>query len=243
MAWQDVGQQIKSTGIFDTGSTKVAPYGTALRLDDGRVFRYVEMGGTVGVVAKLYQGEAAVANHINRTVSAAAIGATQVSVNVGATAAAANDYAEGYLQTNDATGEGYQYKIKSSASAAGSDALVVQLYDSLIVALAASDSEVSLFKHPCKDIIIHPSPPTAEVIGVPTVIIAADGFGWAQTYGPAICLAQGTAGVNTRIIPSATVDGAVALGVETDVVPAMGYVWKTANVDTEHKPVFLQVWA
>lgn len=243
MPYQDHGQEIKTQGLYETSTTQRMPLGTALKFDDGRVFRYIKMGAVLGEVGKLYQGEIAAANHINRTVVAAAIGATQVTVNVGATAVTANQYADGYLQTNDATGEGYVYKIRENGAAAGSDTCVVTLYDPIQIALVASDSEVSLFKHPCKDVVIHPSPPTAELIGVPVVIIAAGSYGWAQTMGPAICLAQGTAAVNTRIIPSATVDGAVALGVETDVVPQIGWVWKSANVDTEYKPVFLDIWS
>lgn len=243
MAYVDQGQLIKAQGLFEESSTAKAPLGSALRLDDGRVFRYCKMGAVAGVPGKVYQSPPAVANHLNQSVAAAAaVGATSVSCTLGATAVTANQYADGFLQINDANGEGYQYKIKSHAAADGSAAVTINLYDPIQVALTTS-SEYTLVYHPCANVIVHPSPATSTMIGTPTIAITAEYYGWLQTWGPANVLIEGTPAVNSRLISAPNDDGALGIGVETDVLIGAGVMMGTAGVDTEYKPVFLTLFA
>jgi hypothetical protein len=84
---------------------------------------------------KLAVAATVVANHQNMAVAAAAaVGATSVTVTLGATAATADYYADGFLTINDAAGEGISYRVKSHPAHAGSGSLVVELYDPIKVA-------------------------------------------------------------------------------------------------------------
>ena len=123
--------------IFAESSTQGLPLGSRGETKDGRQFRYALVGGTALVAGNLLQSPAQVANHLSLAVaSAAAIGAAEVTVTLGGTAATANQYREGYLVTSSTPGHGYSYKIKSHpAQSTTTGNVTLTLEDPLLVAL------------------------------------------------------------------------------------------------------------
>ena len=228
--------------------------GTKLVLPDGRVFRYALAGATALAVGKLNQMAAPVANHLNKACDVArAIGATEISATLGATAAAANLYAEGFVHVNDATAEGHTYKIKEHAAAALSTVLTVTLADGVTVqvALVAATSEVTFTRNPYAGIIVCPTTLTAAVAGVNPVAVTAAYYFWLQTWGPAAVLANGTLVVGKMCANPATTAGSVDTypitlteGAPNTYTPGdspvVGEVMQV-NASTEYALVFLKI--
>lgn len=209
-------------GLFEESSTQKQVLGTVRRLSDGRAFIYVKAGAVALAAGKLVQAPAPIANHTNRAVTAdVAIGSREVTFTLGATAVTADQYKDGYLLINDATGEGYAYKIKNHPAANASASLKVTLYDKIRVALVAATSEVSLVNL-YREAIVHPSPPTAKLLGVPPIAVTANYYFWSQIKGPAPVLISGTIGTGKKVVASATVDGAVDLMALTEGAPNTG---------------------
>lgn len=192
--------------------------GHRLVLPDDRTYRFALNDGTAEVAGRLYQSVALVANHNNVVADVArAVGAVAVSATLGATLAAVDIYAEGVVHINDAAGEGYTYAIKRAesvgmahAAAASSGVLTVNLVpnESVQVALTTS-SEMSFTRNRFHQVLIHPSPPTAELAGVSPGVAAADRFYWSQTKGRAAVLADTTLVAGDSVVASNAVDGAV----------------------------------
>lgn len=226
--------QIAAQDLFVESSTAQHEVGTIAYLSDGRTAVYVKAGGTALVPGKLQQGPAVVANHQNIAVAAAAaIGATSVTVTLGATAATANQYAGGFLSINDATGEGYVYRVASHPAADASAALVVKLEDPILVALTTS-SEASLTANPYNGVIVNPTTPTGKPVGFPVKAITASYFGWIIKSGLTPALADGAITVGLGIAPSQSVAGAVKATATT--LDNIGSAYQ-AGVDTEYRMV------
>jgi len=131
--------QIAPSDISVISATQEVQVGQIGVTPDGRVFRYSQAGAVDLAVGKLAVAAAIAANHENMAVaSAAAIGATSVTVTLGATAATANQYAGGFLTINDATGEGRAYLVSGHPAADASASLVVTLAEPITVALTTS---------------------------------------------------------------------------------------------------------
>lgn len=195
------------------------PLGHYLVLPDGRKYQFALNDGTAEVAGRLYQCVATVANHTNVAADAArAIDAIVISATLGATAAAIDIYSEGTVHINDATGEGYTYRIRRALTAgraheaaASSGVLTVNLEanEMVQVALAAATSEMTFTRNRFHAVLIHPSPPTSLLAGVSPGVAAANRFYWSQVYGAAAVLADGTLVVGDQCIPSDATDGAV----------------------------------
>lgn len=203
-------------GLYQQSATQMLPLGTTLRLGDGRVFVYAKNGATTGVAGNIYQQPTldatggAITNHLNCAVIAASVGDKYIDVVLGATAATENYYAEGHLQVVDGTGEGVSYKITSHAAVDSSGTGRFYLADPVIEALVASGtSEVSLIPNKYAGVVIHPSPPTAPLVGVAIRDFTAAYYGWYQTKGLCAVLTTGTVVVGNLVIASTTVDGSV----------------------------------
>lgn len=229
---------VSASDVFKSSSTQEHRLGAMGISDDGRIFRYCKAGGTTLVPGKLQQGPAIVANHQNVACAVAAVDATSVTVTLGATAATANQYAEGLLVINDVDGEGYTYRIKSHPAANASATLVLTLDDPILVALTAN-SEACLYPNPYNGVIVHPTTPTGPAVGVPLKAITNAEFGWIQSHGWVSCL-NGDADltVGSAVSPSNATAGAVENG-----VIAQGFVGQAgmAGVNTEYRAIFLTI--
>lgn len=227
-------------GLFDESSVQLMDLGALVSTADGREYRYVKAGGTALVPGKLQQGPAVVANHQNIAVAAAAaIGATSVTVTLGATAATANQYAGGTMVVNDVTGEGYTYTIKSHPAADASASLVITLEDddAIRVALTTS-SEVCLFPNLYNGVIVNPTTPTNKPVGVAVKAITASYYGFIQTKGTVSCLNDSATAVGLALAPSQSVAGALKTGATT--LDSVGSALQ-AGVDTEYRTVWINL--
>lgn len=225
---QDIAK-VSSDALTNLGQVGVTP--------DGRIFRYAKAGGTALDPGKLCVAATVVANHENIAVaSAAAVGATEVTVTLGATAATENQYAGGHLIINDAAGEGTAYLISGHPAADASASLVVSLAEPVRVALTTS-SEASLQKNPWDSVVISATDQADMPVGIPVVSIAASNYGWIQTGGVAAGLADETLAVGSELTIGSSVAGALEV-VDAVAEPIVGKAIQ-AGVDTEYRAVFL----
>lgn len=202
---------------------------------NGNAYRYCKFGAVDAVAGKLYQAPAEVTNHQDLTPAAAAIGATSVTVTLGATATTANQYAEGWMIVTVTPGQGYKYLIKSNPVIALSTAGVITLSDPLQVALTTS-SRVDLVSNPFNGVVVNPTTATSCPVGVAVDVVTAGYYGWLQVGGVACLLADGALAVGTNVCASNAVAGAVeaATGVQALVGIAV-----TGVADTQYGAVKL----
>lgn len=230
------GAEAISQPLFSSSSVQQMSLGATVHSDDGRIFRYVKAGGTALVPGKLQQAAAVVANHQNIAVAAAAaVGATSVTVTLGATAATKDQYAGGTLVVSDAAGEGHTYLIKSHPAAISGGSLTLTLEDPVVVALTTS-SEACLMPNIYNGVIVNPTTPTNVPVGVAIYPITASEFGFIQTRGPVSCLNDSGTAVGLGIAPSQAVAGAVKTQAAT--LHCLGSALQ-AGVDTEYRTVFI----
>lgn len=195
-------------GLYDESSTQIHRLGTVRMLSDGRCFVYSQAGATALVAGKLGQSSIPIANHDELTTTAAAAEAKTVTVTLGATAATANQYAEGFLMVNKGTSIGHMYKIRSHPAADASATLALTLYEELRVAI--TDEECSLSAHPAKGILVCPVTLTGAVSGVTPIAVTALYYFWNQVKGMCAVLTDGTVVIGNQVRASEDDVGAVA---------------------------------
>ena len=231
-------REVLVQGVRETSSTQQEDLGTVHRLDDGREYRYVKAGGVNLAAGSLVVPGNIVANHTNIAVAvAAAIGDTEITVTLGATAATADQYKDGYVTVNDVDGQGITYKVAGHAAADASASLVVQLEEPIEVALATS-SQVSL-ETPYGAVVVAPVDQADAPVGVPNVAITANEFGWVQTKGICSVLADEAVTKGTVVTTGTGVAGAV------EAADLLGEhrvgIAHEALVDTEYRAVLLTI--
>lgn len=245
--WSEVNPKFFAQGLYEASNTQKHPLGTVRELSDGRVFVYAQLAANTNV-GVLCQGAAHdVANHGNIAVANNAnVGSRIANVTLSDLLATANMYAEGYLHINTpvANGGGFAYKIKNHPAAAANAALSLQLYDAIRANIHSAASKATLCKHPCKDVIIHPSPPTQSLVGVTTANITANQYCWLQKKGPGVVLANGTLVAGDRVYASPAIDGAVSPTSTNEVTDALEqYVGSvlTVNANAHYALVDLNI--
>ena len=220
-------------------TSKRFPLGTRAQLGD-RVFGYALAGGTALAVGKLMQAPAHVSGHEDMAMSdtLTAAGDTTVLVTPVTTDIAVDYYEEGWLWINDDTGEGYMHRVKTVPAISASAEGTITLYDPIRLA-NGTGATATLAPNRFFKTIIHPSPATARLAGVPSRAVTNARYYWSQVKGPAAVLVQGTHVAGDFVVPSATVDGAAmpSAAYETDG-PEVGRVM-VVNADTEYGGVDL----
>ncbi len=230
------GATAAAQGIFEVSATQNHDLGEFIRSSDGRGFRYVKAGASDLVVGKLQQAPAEVTNHQNLAVTATAVGATQITATLGATAATANQYAGGYVVVTVTPGVGYQYLIKSHPAASGGAAVVITLDEPVQVALTTS-SKIDLVANPFNGVIVNPTTASSTPVGVAVSVIPAGQFGWIQTSGIANVLADGDNVVGAGVVASNGTAGAVEDA--TGTAQAIIGIAVTGIADTQYGAVKL----
>lgn len=188
----------------------------------GRQFRFTKAGELL-VVGNALQAAAQITAHQNMTPSAAAIDDTSISVTPGATAGAADLYAEGMAIIDTTPGIGYSYPIKTHLAIEASVAFVVKLANGAKIQVAlTTSSRVTLVANPFKNVIQMPvTTLTNAIVGVCTFPIASGEYGWIGRNGLFGTLVDGTtaAAVGTKVAGPSGTAGAVtgASGVKQDV--------------------------
>ena len=241
--WGDYGDEKVTSTSEDFGVT----IGTRLVLPDGRVFRYAFSNGAAGAGTGV-QSSAATANHDSdlAVAAASAVGAKSVSVTLGATEAAEDLYANGYLFGNDVEGEGHVYRIRQhdAIGSGGTGTINLMDGDTISEALVAGSSQVGLVMNPYMHVI--PSPggaQTGRTVGFAPAEVADNSYFWAQTWGEAAVLADGTLVIFRPIRMSDGTAGAVEnyasqTASEEQVV---GFATNVLAATTEYQFAFLQI--
>ena len=225
--------------VHATSTVARAKLGEKVHTADGRTYRYAKAAGTALDAGKLAVAATLVANHTNIAVAAAAdIGATQITVTLGATAATVNQYTEGFVTISDAAGEGIAYKIASHGAADASADLVLNLEDPIRVALTTS-SEVILTYNLFDNVVISAIDQADAAVGVPNVAVGADEYFWAQTGGLCAVLADEAAAAGNALTIGSSTAGSV------EVLDGIGEqqigVAVAALVDTEYRVTKLTI--
>lgn len=237
---------LKRTGfnqsVFAQSLTKKEELGALRILRDGRKFRYAKAGASA-----LGAGKLAVAAAVNAVVmneacaTAHAIGDVIFTETITAgTAWDENYFAGGYLQVNDATGEGHQYKIlSSSAVTAAGTSITLTLDEPLRVALVASTSEFTLVHSPWMATV--ESTTLGLPVGVAPIAVTAAYYYWAQTGGPALALSGNSDAVGKPLFQSTSTAGALSGADTASYYPQVAIAMGTVGVATEYKPVMLNL--
>lgn len=212
----------------------------------GRRYRYVLNGAVATVKGHLLQSPARDTAFTDMAVqAAAAIGDTQVSVTLGATATTANLFNDGILAVTASTGLGQNFTIKGHTVASGAATCVFQLGEgeAVLTALATS-SKVTASRGPYNGVVDSPTTRTGMSVGVSIAVIPATsggtfGYGWVGVEGLFAVLSDATvAAVGEDVSPSTTTAGAVTKQVtlleNIGVAPILG-------VSAEYQPVFFKL--
>lgn len=99
--------------------------------------------------------------------------------------------------------------------------MTLTLDDPILVALTTS-SKIDLL-NPCSGVIVNPTTATSAPIGLAVYPVAAAEYGWVQTFGPGVCLADGTVVVGTSLDASNGTAGAVEAHAEAGVQATVGH--------------------
>ena len=220
-----------------------ATSGATLAPPDGRIFRYVENGGTAIAEGLVVASEAPAGNHDDDLVVATSstVGGFTIGITLGGTAAAKNLYAEGYIRPNLASTTPHEmYKIKShpAIDSSGTGTFTIDEPDGFQTAITAGTDSVGLIKSPYKDIVVAPAAVAGRFVGVTCADLEADYFGWVQVAGLANVKMDGTPAFGTLVGASSNHAGQL-LAVGADTTPALARVHGIAGVDNEFSAVFL----
>jgi len=228
---------------FSTYTAERYPVGTRAYAEDGRIFRFAEVGATLLVVGDMTQGTAPSANFQTEVVGTLAAGVT-VLTGVGATTGdgAVNLFKYGYVASDDTT-QLPAMRIKSNTlitngSATGTITLFTPTPSAITV-----NSTISYIKNPWRDVIQSvATTPTALITGVTRLAAAADSFCWIQTGG--ICSVQYDTGTTAIAEVGDPVKTGVAAGAvggipTVGITQIVGHLAGMIEADTEMILVFL----
>lgn len=229
---------------YQTSTVQRSDLGTIFETSDFRKFRYALSGTGALTTGNVGTEPAAIANHLGINPSVAApLGATTVSVTIGSTAAAANEYNEGFLVVSGAPGNGQVLKISSNPAIASGGTGTITLDDPLAVALTTA-SIVNLVHNEANG-TIEGTTQTRKSVGVPLTSVAAGNYYFGQSRGLAAVAADAAtaAAVGSALVLSGTVSGAVTASSSTfsSVIPVVAVNTLTASVASKNFPVFLTI--
>lgn len=231
-------REITVQDVRTESETQQESLGAIAQTPDGRQYRYCKAGAVALDPGKLVVNADEVANHVNIAVaSAAAVGAEEITVTLGATAATADQYKDGYITINDAAGEGISYLIAGHPAADASASLTVKLAEPVKVALTTS-SEASLHV-PFGGVVISVSDQADMPVGVPNIGVTASYYFWAQTRGFCAVLADEAVTQGLAVTTGSSVGGAVE-GADAAGEAVVGHTIDDL-VDTEYRPIFLSI--
>lgn len=199
--------------ITQTGAIQNYAVGSRIELGPS-VYRYGLAGGVNLALGVLCQAPVPTAGEHDLSPNADhAAGVFVVTLTTGA-AVGLNEYAGGWMHVNDGTGQGQVFRILSHPANAGAALCAFTLLDPVTTALETANTLCALTANSYTAAIIHPAPPTAQLIGVPVVAIDLAEYGWFQTRGPASVLTDGIVYIHQQVRPSATVNGAVCHAIQ-----------------------------
>jgi hypothetical protein len=225
-------------GLYEQSSTKKESLGTLRFTKDGRAFRYGKSGEAL-TAGKGTACAQTTANHIKQTGDAIALGATQVTLLLGATLAAKDAYADGYLQIYDgaATVVGHQYLIESHPAADSAANIYLQL-DRPIAAAVISTDTWSLIPNPWSS-LTHEASLSHGFGGIPLISVSSGYYAWFQVGGLACMLNIDASALGCSVCVSATEGGFKTVPDGASDAPQIGHVVSFASITAKYCPVLL----
>jgi hypothetical protein len=216
--------------LYTSSATQIHRLGERLVTASGNVYRYCKAGASALVAGNWIQSPAQIANHQNIAPTATfAIGATSITVTLGATAATADQYAGGQAVVTITPGLGQQLNISGHPAADASATLTLELDEPLRVALTTT-TRIDLVPNPWNGVIQSPvTTLTGTPMGVATYIIAASEFGWLQRGGLTGALIAGTPAVGAAVVLPGTAAGAAVVDPANAAVPMVGVMASTGG--------------
>lgn len=212
-------------------------------LQDGRQFVFqLNSSAAIQPAGQLAATIAATANHLNRTLTVAApVGATKITIPLGATAATANQYQYGYIVVVDGTGKGQQFVVKSNPAVTLSTSGIFTLDNKtpVIVALDTT-SVVSLYPNPWLNTATSTATTSQSITGVPVISVPVSTYFWGQVTGYCSVLSDGAITKGGEAGPSGSVAGAATALGTTNIKSTVGYA-PELTVDTKYQPLVLQI--
>lgn len=227
--------------LYSQSATQKEEVGTLRICQDGTFWRYAQAGASALGHAKLCQATDIAAGILDENGSVIhAIGDQMVAETITAGVAYAENYfAGGYLHINDATGEGYSYRIVGSTAVptTAATAITLSLDRGIVLATAVTTSQFTLVPSPWR-YTVETTSATHLVVGVTPIEVTALYYYWAQTHGPAIVLSADTTAIGNRVMQSGT---AGASTVTSGEVQCIGIAFGSTSVSGEYRPVFLTI--
>ena len=236
-------------------SEKKQKLGTRAQTPDGRVFYYARNGSaaitTAGMIVDAAAAFAIAAHDMDVPANANAAGVTAVSVEVPTTDLTKNQYADGYLIFNDGPGEGEVYRIKSHPAHDASDdntvIITIDEPDGLRTATTTS-SLFGIFVNPYSAVKVIDGDGTMETgaLGVTTIPMTANYYGWIQTAGigsVAVGAAVGVVGDGLQISQASSESGRAELYDLSgeDDIQSIGTAIGIPSVDTDKQVCLLTI--
>lgn len=260
---QDGPRYLTESDINTLTTSKQTQYGAVGMTGDGRLYRYVEFGGTSTIASGLVVvGQAATSNSQGLTITATTVtAANQATANLatnsttlvltnGSTAVTQDEFAEGFLQVvvggNTSDTGSYSYKIKgNSAASATTGYITVTLYEPLrnTTALVPGTDTANLWPSPFFN--VNTSTTAATPVGLTIMPVpntsTVTNYGWVQVTGDAVVLndAGGTITVGGSFAQSVTTAGNV-VAATASTHPAVG-VTRAAISASNAGPAYLQI--
>ncbi len=240
---------------FTTVTYQQHQLGTMIELADNRAFRFARAGATALSAGKCGTAPVQKTNHQNQAVqAAAAIGATTVSLTLGATASVDNEYNEGLLVIGLTPGQGHAYRIASQPATSSAGTQTVTVSDPIQVALTTS-SKYSLVHNRYNATVegtvqtIRPAgvpmTPVTGTVSTPTSATYVPQHYWAQSRGVASTLNDQAIALGSWLTLSASVSGAVIAMSGTYgtalLTPKIGEMTVKVGVDAQYEPVVLMI--
>ena len=204
---------------YRAGSTveNQAPLGSKLEISDGRTFRMAQCDTSTALVVGRLSQSPVPANTVDEEVDTLAAG-VRVITDPGTTVdLEATDLRGGYFMVDEVVQLDPLHQIETNTGIRATDAdqqaiPTITLVSPMVDAIAVGET-ISYIHSPYRQIIIHDSPPTAMMVGVPVQAMAVNVYGWIATGGPARVLQDGALEVGIGTSASTAVSGAVILWV------------------------------
>ena len=234
----DTLKSLGTTNLVNGTITPELPVGSIGYDKYGARYRFVKNGGTLLVVGNLLQTPAYDTNQVDLTVAAAAIGASQISITVGATVTA-NQYAGGKIVVSTTPGLGQTFTIKSHPAVTSAAVGIFQIEELVTVALTTS-SKVDICPPSYSGVIQSPTTLTGKSVGTAIFAIPANDYGWIGVEGEFAMLCDATVptSIGNGVSPSTTTAGAVTKAVT--LIDSIG-VFASLGVSAKARVVSLRL--
>lgn len=222
--------------LFESRATPAHNPGFRATDGFGNTYAYAKAGAVLLVAGNALQAPAQDTDHDQLTPAAAAIGATEIVVTLGASGVAENQYAGGKAVPDTTPGLGQDILIEGHAAVAALGTLTLKLGQPLRVALTTS-SRITLVPNRFRGVIQTPvTTLTGACVGVCVHPIAATEWGWVGVGGEFGTLIAGTPGVGLAVVVPGTAAGAVVVDGAASATEVVGSIMVT-GVDGKVLPV------